>query len=34
VECLASCGFAPVCMVNDDFHESVRNADEILKQYP
>lgn len=23
VECLASCGTAPVCMVNDDFHEGV-----------
>jgi NADH-quinone oxidoreductase subunit E len=23
-ECLASCGTGPVCMVNDDFHESVR----------
>ena len=22
-ECLASCGFGPVCMVNDDFHEAV-----------
>ncbi|MCX6868464.1 MAG: NAD(P)H-dependent oxidoreductase subunit E [Verrucomicrobia bacterium] len=22
-ECLASCGTAPVCMVNDDFHEGV-----------
>jgi NADH-quinone oxidoreductase subunit E len=22
-ECLASCGTAPVCLVNDDFHESV-----------
>src|SRR6187401_1018402 len=22
-ECLASCGSAPVCMVNDDFHEAV-----------
>lgn len=22
-ECLASCGSAPVCMVNDDFHEGV-----------
>ena len=24
VECLASCGTAPVCMVNDDLHENVR----------
>src|SRR3984893_2339549 len=23
VECLASCGNAPVCMVNDDLHENV-----------
>lgn len=23
VECLASCGTAPVCMVNDDLHENV-----------
>ena len=22
-ECLASCGTAPVCLVNDDFHEAV-----------
>lgn len=33
-ECLASCGFGPVCMVNDDFHESVADADALLKQYP
>lgn len=34
-ECLASCGFGPVCMVEDDFHESVRpeSAAELLKQY-
>ena len=24
VECLASCGTAPVCMVNDELHENVR----------
>ena len=32
VECLASCGTAPVIMCNDDFHEgvSVQEADEIL----
>jgi NADH-quinone oxidoreductase subunit E len=32
VECLASCGTAPVMMVNDDFHEDVshKKADEIL----
>lgn len=32
-ECLASCGFGPVCMVNDDFHESVTDADGLLGQY-
>ena len=32
VECLASCGTAPVMMCNEDFHEAVSNekADEIL----
>jgi NADH-quinone oxidoreductase subunit E len=32
VECLASCGTAPVMMVNDDFHEAVSpaKADEIM----
>ena len=32
VECLASCGTAPVMMVNDDFHEGVSHAkaDEII----
>ena len=32
VECLASCGTAPVMMCNDDFHEGVSNeqADRIL----
>jgi len=32
VECLASCGTAPVVMVNEDFHEGVskQKADEIL----
>jgi NADH-quinone oxidoreductase subunit E len=32
VECLASCGTAPVMMCNDDFYEDVSNqkADEIL----
>ena len=33
-ECLASCGFGPVCMVNDDFHEAVTDVDGLLKQYP
>ncbi|HKS31249.1 MAG TPA: NAD(P)H-dependent oxidoreductase subunit E, partial [Chthoniobacterales bacterium] len=28
VECLASCGTAPVCMVNDDLHENV-NPDSV-----
>ena len=34
VECLASCGTAPVMMVNDDFHEGVSHAkaDEIVRQ--
>ena len=35
VECLASCGSAPVCMVNDDFYENVNkeSAAEILGKY-
>ncbi len=34
-ECLASCGTAPVCMVNDDFHEGVApdKAAGLLRQY-
>lgn len=34
-ECLASCGTAPVCMVNDDFHEAVTadKAAELLQSY-
>jgi NADH-quinone oxidoreductase subunit E len=34
-ECLASCGTAPVCMVNDDFHEAVvpGKAEELLAKY-
>ena len=34
-ECLASCGTAPVCMVNDDFHEGVAagKAEELLAKY-
>ena len=34
VECLASCGTAPVMMVNEDLHEGVTNtkADEIVAQ--
>lgn len=35
VECLASCGTAPVMMCNEDFYEGVSNAkaDELLKKY-
>ena len=35
VECLASCGSAPVCMVDDDFYEHVNkeSAAEILQKY-
>lgn len=34
-ECLASCGSAPVCMVNDDFHEGIpaEKAGELLAKY-
>lgn len=34
-ECLASCGTAPVCMVNDDFHEAVApdKAADLLAKY-
>ncbi len=34
-ECLASCGSAPVCMVNDDFHEGIatEKAEELLAKY-
>ena len=34
-ECLASCGTAPVCLVNDDFHEGVTcdKAQELLNSY-
>ena len=34
-ECLASCGTAPVCMVNDDFHEGVtaEKAADLLGRY-
>jgi NADH-quinone oxidoreductase subunit E len=34
-ECLASCGTAPVCMVNDDFHEGVEpgRAAGLLEKY-
>lgn len=35
VECLASCGTAPVLMVNEDFHENVTHeqADALVKKY-
>lgn len=34
-ECLASCGTAPVCLVNDDFHEAIHpgKAEELLAKY-
>ena len=34
-ECLASCCSAPVCLVNDDFHEAVapEKAEELLAKY-
>lgn len=34
-ECLASCGFGPVCMVEDDFYEKVdpTKAAELLARY-
>lgn len=34
-ECLASCGSAPVCMVNDDFHENISadKAAQLLASY-
>jgi NADH-quinone oxidoreductase subunit E len=37
VECLASCGTAPVCMINDDFYEGVATesaAADLLNRYP
>jgi len=35
-ECLASCGSAPVCLINDDFYENVTcdNAAKLFKHYP
>jgi NADH-quinone oxidoreductase subunit E len=35
VECLASCGTAPVALVNDDLHENIRPGDvaQIVEQY-
>lgn len=34
-ECLASCGTAPVCLVNDDFHEGITEdkASELIAKY-
>lgn len=34
-ECLASCGTAPVCLVNDDFHEGITEdkAKDLLDRY-
>ncbi len=34
-ECLASCGTAPVCLINDDLHENVSLGDveKIVKDY-
>lgn len=34
-ECLASCGTAPVCLVNDDFHENITDdkAQALIDQY-
>ncbi|YCM44762.1 NAD(P)H-dependent oxidoreductase subunit E [Verrucomicrobiaceae bacterium 227] len=34
-ECLASCGTAPVCLVNDDFHEGItpEKAQDLLNSY-
>ena len=34
-ECLASCGTGPVCLIGDDFHESVKVSDveELIKNY-
>ncbi|MBV8813099.1 MAG: NAD(P)H-dependent oxidoreductase subunit E [Verrucomicrobia bacterium] len=35
VECLASCGTAPVCMINDDFYEAIseENVPQLLDKY-
>lgn len=32
-ECLASCGSGPVCLVNDDFYEEVKDVEGLLKKY-
>ncbi|MBV9999480.1 MAG: NAD(P)H-dependent oxidoreductase subunit E [Verrucomicrobia bacterium] len=36
VECLASCGTGPVCMINDDFYEAVSDEEvpQLLQNYP
>ena len=37
VECLAACGTAPVCMINDDFYENIGTKDAakaLLEKYP
>jgi NADH-quinone oxidoreductase subunit E len=35
VECLASCGTGPVCMINDDFYEAVAQEEvpQLLERY-
>ena len=35
VECLASCGSAPVALINDDLHENITpdDAADIVKEY-
>jgi NADH-quinone oxidoreductase subunit E len=35
VECLASCGFGPVCMIDDDFFEAVTQEEvpQLLEKY-
>jgi len=35
VECLASCGFGPVCMIDDDFFEAVAQEEvpQLLEKY-
>jgi NADH-quinone oxidoreductase subunit E len=35
VECLASCGTGPVCMIDDDFYEAVSESEvpQLLQKY-
>jgi len=35
VECLASCGSGPVCMINDDFYENIlpEKVEDLIKRY-